>query len=166
MQDEVVVRVLREAARIEGSTSALAGRLRAPETTLVRWMTGNAQMPLRAFLAAVEFVMQAENAAADAPPGGPPPAQKLVFPLGELLARCARCDGTEFTPGSPGAPLRLTSTLVCTACGEKVVHGRLLARLAQDAVHQSKAMAVRARRAVESSRERVARLKNGDGSGA
>lgn len=164
MQDKTVTLILHQAAKAEGSTQALATRLHAPEATLLRWMDGRAQAPLRAFLAVLEFLMQLERKearaaiAADAAPPGSAAADKLVFPLGPLFARCARCDGTEFRLITPGA-LRLTSTLSCTSCEEHVIHGNLLAQLARDAVHHSRAVAVRTRRAAGRTRSIVERGK-------
>ncbi len=164
MQDKIVTVILHQAAKAEGSTQALATRLHAPEATLLRWMEGRAQTPLRAFLAVLEFLMQLEQNAADAPEAGeavPPEneeADKVVFPLGPLFARCARCDCSEFRRVTPGA-LRLTSPLSCTACGEQVIHGNLLAQLAKDAVHHSRAVAVRTQRAVGRTRSIIERGK-------
>lgn len=151
MHDRMVALILQQAAKAEGSTQALADRLHAPEATLLRWMDGRAQTPLRAFLAVLEFLMQMERKSAEeleAAPTLPGQPEKLVFPLGPLYARCARCDGTEFRLVAPG-PLRLITPLACTSCGEQVVHGNLLAQLAKDAVHHSRALAVRTRRAVD-----------------
>lgn len=145
MQDKTVTLILRQAAEAEGSTQALASRLNAPEATLQRWMSGRAQTPLRAFLAVLDFLMQHERKNGEAPAAAAAEERqpdKLVFPLGPLLARCARCDGREFRPGRPG-PLRLITPLVCTACGAEVLHGNLLGGLATDAVHQSRALATR-----------------------
>ena len=159
MQSKAITRVLEEAARIEGSTQALASRLNAPEKTLLLWMNGRAQTPLRAFLATLDFVMQAERERAlqsVAPPAADPVVRKLVLELGELRARCARCDATEFR-SLEGAELKLTGRLACLQCGEKVVHGNLLAQLAKDAVLQSRARGVRSRRTAEEAHERVLR---------
>lgn len=156
MEDRIVTRVLAEAARIEGSTQALATRLKAPESTLQRWIDGHAQAPLRAFLAALDYVMEREGS--NSAPAGAPEAgsRELVFRLGPLAARCARCDGEQFVARDAGS-LRLTSMLLCRSCGEAVVHGNLLAQLAKDAVHHSRAATGRTRRAVEASRASVAR---------
>ena len=154
MQGKTIPLILQQAARAEGSTQALASRLNAPEPTLVRWMTGRAQAPLRAFLAVLDFLMELER---KQPPGREAAAAQpdpLVFPLGQLLARCSRCDASEFRLVHPGA-LRLTSPLACTACGAEVVHGNLLAQLAKDAVQHSRAVAVRTQRAVSASRARL-----------
>jgi hypothetical protein len=163
MQD-IVTLILHQAAKAEGSTQALASRLHAPEPTLLRWMDGRAQTPLRAFLAVLDFLMQLENkeaeacATADPAPPGDPHADKLVFPLGPLFARCARCDATEFRLVTPGS-LRLTSPLSCTGCGAQVVHGNLLAQLATDAVHHSRAVAARTQRTVDRTRAVIDRVR-------
>jgi hypothetical protein len=161
MQDLLVTRILQEAARAEGSTQALATRLHAPEGTLALWIAGRAQTPLRAFLAALDFVMQAERAGTLPVAGAPDErGRKLVFPLGRLFARCQRCDATEFAAKEPESPLRLTSTLVCTVCKLEVVHGNLVAQLAKDAVQHSRAASARSRRAAILSRESVERGKH------
>jgi len=68
-----------------------------PEKTLERWMSGRAQTPLRAFLKALERLTthEANGAAAAAPASDGDP---LVFRMGNLLARCVRCDSTESCP--------------------------------------------------------------------
>jgi DNA-directed RNA polymerase subunit RPC12/RpoP len=96
-------------------------------------MSGRAQMPLRAFLKALER-LTVHEASGTAKPLPTVNGQPLTFRMGELLARCGRCDGTEFAPPDPAQSLKLTSALVCSACGEKVIHGNLIAELAQDAV--------------------------------
>jgi len=142
----IYTRALERAAEAQGSTQALAGLLRVPENTLLRWMSGRAQMPLQAFLKLIELLVQFEKS------GGDSSIQevngdKLTFNMGELLARCAKCDGTEFLPAEPTARIRFTSRLVCRACGEGVVHGELIAQLAKDAVQHSRATtAARAKR--------------------
>jgi hypothetical protein len=162
MHDKLIPLLLQQAAEAEGSTQALASRLNAPEATLLRWMSGRAQTPLRAFLAVLEYLMQLERKAANSAADAAAPAadgtqpDRLQFPLGPLLGRCARCDGTEFRLVNAGT-LRLTSPLACTACGASVIHGNLLAQLAKDAVHQSRAVAARTRRATEHARAVVAR---------
>ena len=143
MADNVYTKVLKQAADMEGSTQALAARLRVPENTLLRWMSGRAQMPLRAFLRVVELVSQHEQRNGDAASARTEVAHgdNLSFAMGELQARCARCDGTEFALTDRG-PLRMTSELACGSCGERVVHGDLVSQLARDAVQQSRAMTV------------------------
>ena len=139
MKETLYTQTLARAADAEGGTAALASLLNVPEKTLERWMSGRAQTPLRAFLKALERLTthEVKGAATPLPAGSGDP---LVFRMGSLLARCARCDSTEFRPADPHAPLRLTAELVCSACGQQVVHGNLIAQLAQDALQQSHAM--------------------------
>ena len=146
MADTIHTRALARAAETEGSTQALAGVLHVPENTLMRWMSGRAQMPLRAFLRLVELLSQHEKknggGGASASAGEPQGNGKLTFAMGELYARCARCDGTDFLPAVAGTPLRMTTELACVSCGERVVHGDLISQLARDAIQQSRAMTV------------------------
>jgi hypothetical protein len=99
-------------------------------------------MPLRAFLRLVELLTQRENTGRDTAP--PPAADKeLTFTIGQLAARCSRCDGTEFLPVDPSAGLRYTSKLLCKGCGQEAVHGDLVVQLAHDAVGRAAAANVR-----------------------
>ena len=141
MADTIHTRALARAAEAQGSTQSLASLLRVPENTLLRWMSGRAQMPLQAFLKLIDVLVQFEKTGGDAALDGAS-GEKRTFKMGELLARCARCDTTEFVAAEPAAKLRFTSELICAACGERVVHGNLIAQLAKDAVHQSRAMTV------------------------
>ena len=139
MKETLYTQTLARAADAEGGTAALAVVLHVPERTLERWMSGRAQTPLRAFLKALERLTTHE-ATGVAPPRPAADGEPLVFRMGNLLARCVRCDCTEFLPANPQAPLRLTAQLICRACGEKVVHGDLIAQLAHDAVQHAQAM--------------------------
>jgi len=146
VKETLYTQTLARAADAEGGTAALAGVLHVPEKTLERWMSGRAQTPLRAFLRALERLTTHEATGA-ATPRPASNGEPLVFRMGNLLARCARCDSTEFEPAKPDAPLRLTAELVCRSCGEKVVHGNLISQLAQDAVQHAHTMtAARQRR--------------------
>ena len=140
MIDETVRRLLRQALQVEGSTQALAHRFRAPEATLMRWLEGRAAPPLRLIPSLLDFLMQAGDAKPDPEPA--PPSESLVFRMGQLTARCERCDGSEFRLAHPGA-LRMTSPLLCTSCGRQVIHGNLLAALANDAVQHARAATAR-----------------------
>jgi hypothetical protein len=156
MKETLYTQTLARAAEAEGGTAALASVLNVPESTLTRWMSGRAQMPLRAFLKALER-LTAHEASGAAEPLATVNGQPLTFRMGQLLARCSRCDSTEFAPADPAWPLTLTSALVCRACGEKVIHGNLIAQLAQDAVQYSHAMTVtreRRRSALNSARRK------------
>lgn len=150
MADTLFTRALVRAAEIEGSTQALASLLHVPESTLLRWMVGRAQMPLQAFLRLIEIVSEDERKQAPKVRPGSPEAQALRFRIGELEAHCSRCDGTEFIQSDPAQALRYINELVCCACGEPVVHGNLIARLAKDAVQHAKTLTVvREKRQVE-----------------
>ena len=143
MADTLYTRALARAAEIQGSTQSLASLLHVPENTLLRWMAGRAQMPLQAFLKLIELISADERKHALEPvKNGAAAAAKLAFRIGELPAHCARCDGTEFVPAEPAQPLRYINKLLCASCGEAVVHGNLIAQLAKDSVHRSKAMMV------------------------
>ncbi len=146
MKETLYTQTLSRAADAEGGTAALASVLHVPERTLERWMSGRAQTPLRAFLKALERLTTHE-ASGVAPPRPAANGDVLGFRMGNLLACCSRCDSTEFLSANPQAPLRLTAELICRTCGEKVVHGNLIAQLAQDAVQHAHAMtAARQRR--------------------
>jgi len=140
VKDSLYTQTLARAAQAEGGIAPLAALLRVPEKTLERWMSGRAQMPVRAFLKALERLTAHEESGVA--PVGFVNGKPLAFMMGDLQARCARCDGTEFAPADPHAPLKLTSALVCRSCGKKVIHSDLIAQLAQDTVQHSHAMTV------------------------
>jgi hypothetical protein len=147
---DIYTQTLARAAEAQGSTQALASLLHVPEGTLLRWMSGRAQMPLQAFLRLIGLLSEYERKGGGYP-GSEAAARgdRLAFRMGKLVARCARCDGSEFVPAEPSQPVKLTSALECCACGERVVHGDLIAQLATDAVNQSRAYtAARTRRQV------------------
>jgi hypothetical protein len=155
MADTLYTRALIRAADIHGSTQSLASYLRVPENTLVRWMSGRAQMPLQAFLRVIALVSEDERKqAVGALSQSAARAEKLGFRIGELEAHCARCEGVEFVQAEPGLPLRYINVLHCAACGERVIHGDLIARLAKDAVYHSRALtAQRQKRQAEVARK-------------
>lgn len=146
--ETIHTRALARAAEIEGSTQALASLLRVPHNTLLRWMSGRAQMPLRAFLHTIRLLVQHEVGGHGAPSlQEVASGEKLNFRVGELTGRCVRCGDTGFMLAEPGTTLRFTSKLACCGCGETVVHGDLVARLSKDAVYHPRApSATRARR--------------------
>jgi hypothetical protein len=146
MKETLYTQMLARAAEAEGGSAALAGVLHVPEKTLERWMSGRAQTPLRAFLKALERLTTHE-ASGVATPRPAVNGEPLSFRMGNLLARCVRCDNSDFHASDANAPVRLSAELVCSACGQKVVHGNLIAQLAQDAVQDSHAVsAARERR--------------------
>jgi len=147
MRDTLYTRTLVQAAEIEGSTQALAHILKVPESTLLRWLAGHAQMPLRAFVKAVDLLSEHEKRNPAPHAAEKPAASELEFRMGEHFARCQRCDGTQFRQKQPGTRLRMTSELLCAGCGEEVIHGNLIVRLATDAIQHSRAMTVSRARA-------------------
>jgi hypothetical protein len=141
--DTIYTRSLARGVELQGSAQALASLLRVPETTLLRWMSGRAQMPLQAFLKLVELLTEYEKAdqalSREAPASRTPPASPTTFQMGALLARCERCDGEEFL--AP-APLRYISKLACASCGEEVAHSELIVRLARETVQYLRTLSV------------------------
>src|SRR5438132_13394532 len=103
--DTIFTRALAQAAAAQGSSQALAYQLHVPENTLLRWMSGRAQMPLAAFRRVIELLVEHEQSGAQ--PQALAPAEKLDFNIGEVFARCARCGGTQFAPAVAGTPLRM-----------------------------------------------------------
>jgi hypothetical protein len=156
---DIYTETLARAAEAQGSTQAVASLLHVPESTLLRWMSGRAQMPLQAFLQLVSILTQYEKTGGGyAPAGATASGEKLAFRMGKLMACCARCDGSEFVPADATQAVKLTSELVCAACGERVIHGDLIAQLAKDAVNQSRAYtAARAKRQAHLLEMRTAR---------
>ena len=156
MQDNMYTRALRSAVEIEGDTMALAQRLRVPQNTLLLWMSGRSQMPVRAFHAVLDYLMGQEanggNYGLVCTPTQYAP-DRFTLELGALTARCAHCGSAEFKRATPDEPVRLTSRLLCIGCGSETFHGQLVAQLADDAIQQSRALAVRTKRAVQRSRE-------------
>jgi len=107
-------------------------------------------MPLQAFLRLISLLTQYEKTGGGYATGNAASGDMLAFRMGKLPAGCACCDGSEFVPADPMQPVRLTSELVCCACGERVIHGNLIAQLAKDAINQSRAYtAARTKRQAE-----------------
>lgn len=139
--DTIFTRALAQAAAAQGSSQALAYQLHVPENTLLRWMSGRAQMPLAAFRRVIELLVEHEQSGAQPQPQALAPAEKLDFNIGEVFARCARCGGTQFAPAVAGTALRMTSALLCGSCTFSVKHGELLNQLASQAIQHSRALA-------------------------
>ena len=139
MADNMYTQALARAAEVQGSTQALASLLRVPENTLLRWMSGRAQMPLQAFLRLLEVLAQYERSGGQATledSNGEP----LKFSMGEMVARCVRCDCTEFVLAEPETKVKYTTVIACRACGERTTRGDLIAQVAKDTIQQSRAM--------------------------
>ena len=138
MADTIFTRALAQAASVQGSNQALAYQLRVPENTLLRWMSGRAQMPLQAFRRLIELLVEHEKSASAQPqPQAGAPGEKRDFNIGEVFARCARCGGTQFAPAIAEVPLKMTSALLCCSCAFSVKHGELLIQLASQAIQQA-----------------------------
>src|SRR5438552_12398314 len=110
--DTIFTRALAQAAAAQGSSQALAYQLHVPENTLLRWMSGRAQMPLAAFRRVIELLVEHEQSGAQPQPQPQAlaPAEKLDFNIGEVFARCARCGGRAVAPGAARAHLDRKST--------------------------------------------------------
>ncbi len=139
MADTIFTRALAQAAAVHESNQALAYQLHVPENTLLRWMSGRAQMPLRAFHRVIELLIEHEKAAGAAPQREMGVAQTLLsFNVGVAIAWCAQCQGTRFRLAAPHTALAMSSLLLCGSCSFAVVHGELLARLAAQAIQHSR----------------------------
>ena len=147
MADTIYTRTLARAAEAQGSTQSLASLLRVPENTLLRWMSGRAQMPLLAFLNLMDVLAQHEKKGADTTIKESKDGSPITVKIGDLMARCSKCDGTEFVATDGTSRVRFTSVVACRACGERMKYGDLVSQLAKDAVLHSRTLtAQRARR--------------------
>lgn len=136
MSESIYTRVLAQLVAKEGGTHAVAKLLHVPEKTLQRWMHGSAQMPLQAFLRALEIVVEHERATGPLQPAEAPP-EGLVFKAGAVLAQCARCSAHEFRRADPAAPHTYMSVLACLECGTRAVHHELVAELAKEVARRA-----------------------------
>jgi hypothetical protein len=151
LADTLYTRALVRAAEIQGSTQALASILHVPENTLLRWMAGRAQMPLQAFLKTIELIAADERKQAPVPRADAATG-KLRFKIGHLEAHCERCDSHEFVQTDPSMPLRYIDELACAACGHRIMHGGLIAQLANAVSHSKAPTAAHQRRQAEALR--------------
>ena len=140
MADDIYVTNLRRAAQFEGSTQALASRLRVPESTLLRWMAGRAMMPMQAFTRMLDSISAQEVLAPAARAGS---ESNMSFYAEDLMGRCRKCGGTAF---AADAPVRLADALACLACGELIVHRDLLLELAERLASRRRARAAERKR--------------------
>lgn len=134
MSESVYTKVLAQLVAKEGSAPAVASLLHVPEKTLQRWMQGSAQMPLQAFLRALNMVVQHERMRGIPQPE---PAAPLVFKVGAVVAQCAECGGHEFRRADPAVPHTYMSVLACLECGTHVVHHELVAALAKEVARRA-----------------------------
>jgi len=145
--DNVFARTLARALELEGSAQSLASLLRVPEGTLLRWCDGRADMPVRAFTTLVGYVSakEARDPAGDSQSEGPAPTashEALEFNIGSLVARCDHCGHTQFRRSRADLPLKMTSRLLCRACGTAVVHGDLLVALGHQLIAKKRVEAL------------------------
>jgi hypothetical protein len=158
MADTIFTRALAQAAALQTSTQALAFQLRVPEPTLLRWMSGRAQMPLQAFHRLIALLVEHEQSlGAEQHDPGAAAAAQLDLRIGDTLARCPRCQGTQFRLAVPGTTLRMTSALLCSSCSFSVRHGELLAEFATEVVRHSRAPATARKRPAKAKVLRLAR---------
>jgi hypothetical protein len=136
MADTIYTRALAEAVETLGGTKALTDALHVPETTLRKWISGRAQMPLLAFHRTISLLREQGGVAPE--PAAGQPVETIVFSAGGVRARCAHCGGTEFLSAVRQSALRMSSGLQCAACKAQVMHGELLAALATVAVREQR----------------------------
>jgi len=141
-------------AREEGGTLAVAHLLNVPEKTLERWMLGRSQMPLRAFLRALDLVVQHEERDGHRQTSSPAP-EPLVFHAGPVTATCAKCGHERFRRADPTARPSYRSMLVCLGCATAISHADLIAALAKEVSRRAGTYVARARARRQSSKART-----------
>lgn len=124
----IYTRALAQALEIVGSTEGLTDLLHVPETTLLRWASGRAQTPLRAFLRILALLREHDGAMPATAPSRA--VERMVFSTGDVCAQCPRCGGTEFLSVVPQHALRVLSTLQCVSCKHVATYGDVIAVLA------------------------------------
>ena len=60
----------------------------------------------------------------------------MIISIGDITARCPRCQGSEFEALTAG-PLRLASELECSGCGERVRYLALLDQIGEEAMRRA-----------------------------
>jgi hypothetical protein len=60
----------------------------------------------------------------------------MIISIGDITARCPRCEGAEFEPLTEG-PLRLASEFKCNACGARVRYLALLDQIGEEAMRRA-----------------------------
>jgi hypothetical protein len=155
VSENVYSKVLSQLVAGEGSsTQAVASLLKVPEKTLERWMLGHSQMPLRAFLRALELVVQHEQRDGTLVPAQPAP-EPLRFHAGPVAATCAKCGHERFRRVDPAARPTYSSMLACLGCGSEVAHGDLIAALAKEVSRRAGTYVARARARRQSAKART-----------
>jgi hypothetical protein len=142
--ENVYSKVLAQLVARESSPQAVASLLHVPEKTLERWMLGRSPMPLRAFLRALDLVVQHEEREG-APPSTQPAPEPLMFRAGPVPATCTQCGHERFRRKDPAASATYRSVLACLGCGTEVAHGELIAALAKEVARRAGTYVLRAR---------------------
>jgi hypothetical protein len=88
-------------------------------------MQGGEKLPLDMFLKVVDLVLEQP-----APPEGVSGTRRVR--VGPNTARCPKCDGIDFVPRAPDAPITNVSILVCYHCGQETPRGNLVVVAADD----------------------------------
>lgn len=140
MAETVYTEALRQALEIVGSTQALASRLRVPETTLARWISGSAFMPYLAFLETLKYVSEQQQRLTQ---DGRCGESKFSLNIGTNFARCSACDGVEFRCVNSNEPRRYVSIVSCLTCGKETPYGQLVVALAKEASVAARARLVK-----------------------
>jgi hypothetical protein len=130
VQQTVHTRALRRAVEILGSTEAVRDYLGVELPRLLLWLQGRATPPPEVFLRTVDLLLERKMDSLQTP---------LEFRMVGNVARCPKCDGTEFTPRAAGSKLDGRTELVCTTCGEISIHGDLIVRLGAEAAQRAAA---------------------------
>jgi len=60
----------------------------------------------------------------------------MIVSIGDIAAACVACGGGEFESLS-AAPLRLASTLKCSACGTRYTYLQLLDQIGEEAMRRA-----------------------------
>jgi hypothetical protein len=60
----------------------------------------------------------------------------MIVSIGDIAAGCADCGGGEFEPLS-AEPLRLASTLKCSACGASYTYLQLIDQIGEEAMRRA-----------------------------
>lgn len=125
-----------------GGIDELRAYLRVPRPQLVLWMQGAEKLPLDMFLKVVDLVLEQP-----APPEGVSGTRRIR--VGPNTARCPKCDGIDFVPRAPGAPITNVSILVCFHCGQETPRGNLAVAAADEGTKRSAAALNRLQRGRE-----------------
>lgn len=154
MSENVYSKVLSQLVEREGSRQAVASLLNVPEKTLERWMLGRSQMPVRAFLRALELVVKHEEREGIRAPVQPV-AEPLMFRAGPVAAACAKCGNERFRYVDAAARATYRSMLACLGCGTEVMHSGLIAALAHEVARRAGTYVARARDRRKSAKARA-----------